>query len=209
VSVLGVYKDGQMSSDAWSALGPVVSPALGARTCEPGYGSAPVGTSDGVLSLAIEDYARANGPTDDLLGQLAPAAKGDLIVVFTFAGRLPTPTPPDLEGAGATSAPTTGARGPMVGGGGAGGAGRGIRGMSSRKQPADTNVLDISASLYSVAQARSVALVSMEYSGGSVEDAVKRFAAKLARDVPASTCTGWDWKAARVDAARIRASIDP
>jgi hypothetical protein len=206
VSVLGVYKDGQMSSDAWSAIGPQVSPALGARTCEPGYGSAPVGTTDGVLSSAIEDYARANGPTDDLLAQLAPAAKGDLIVVITFAGRLPTPAPPDL-GASAASAPTTGgARGAMGAGGAAAGGGRGLQG--SRKRPTDTNVLDISASLYSVPQARSVALVSMEYSGASVQDAVSRFAAKLAQEVPASTCTGWDWQAAKVDAARIRASIE-
>jgi len=204
VSVLGVYKDGQMSSDAWSAIGARVSPALGARTCEPGYGSVAVGAADGTLMSAIEDYARANGPTDELVALLAPAAKGELIVVITLAGRPPAPSSSDVQGASAPA--TTGGRGAMSGGAMTP-ASRGARGPGSRK-PTDTNVLDVSASLYSVAQARSVGIVSMEYSGASVQDAITRFAARLAQEVPTATCTGWDWRAATVDAERIRASID-
>ena len=34
VSVLGVFKDGQMSADAWETMGPKLSPSLGASECD-------------------------------------------------------------------------------------------------------------------------------------------------------------------------------
>jgi hypothetical protein len=86
-SVLGVYKDGQMSADGWEALAPKVGPAICAGDCEVGYNT--LASTNGALADAIDAYAQANGPTDDLLAQLAPASKGDLVLVITFAGRLP------------------------------------------------------------------------------------------------------------------------
>jgi hypothetical protein len=71
----------------------------------------------------------------------------------------------------------------------------------------DTNVLDISASLFSVAQGRSVALVGMQYSGASVADAMTRFAKKLAQSVPNMKCANWNWNA-NIDPSHIRPNTD-
>jgi hypothetical protein len=218
ISVLGVYKDGQMSAEAWDSIAPKVAPSLGGDTCVLGYSEA-LQTTNAPLSSAIDDYARSNGPTDDLLVQLAPAAKGDLVVVFTFAGKLPAPKSKDLVGAAAANA-----SGSAMGGGGAGGGGgygpggsgpgagagaggrRGAR-MGPRAAPADPNELDISASIFSVAQGRSVGLVAMRYSGASVDEAMTAFSAELARALPQARCDGWDWSA-KIDAEHVRQTID-
>jgi hypothetical protein len=203
VSVLGVYKDGRMSSDGWQALAPRVAPALGAANCDVGYEI--LRSANGALADAIDEYARANGPTDDLLVQLTPAAKGDLVLVLTFAGELPQ----RMSDAGAPPrAPPPSA--PRGRGGGRMGGMRGashMRGSARSESTADTNLLDISASLFSVSQTRSVALVAMRYSGKSVDDAIAKFAAQLARAFPDAVCVGWNW-GAHIDPELIRQSID-
>ena len=87
VSVLGVYKDGQMSPDGWESLAPHLAATLGSGPCEPGYNS--LTSTNAPLADAVDEYTRDNGPTDDLLAYIAPAATGDLILVLTFAGQLP------------------------------------------------------------------------------------------------------------------------
>jgi hypothetical protein len=206
VSVLGVYKDGRMSSDSWEAIAPRLSQALGAAQCDAAYTAGFVAANE-TLSSAIDDYAQSNGPTDELLAQLAPAAMGDLVLVMTVAGKLPIKQTQRPE-SGPTPAPNIG---PGGGQGRSTGAApsRGGRGSLGRRAPSgerDTNELDLSASLFSIAQGRSVALVAMEYSGDSVDDALARFSAELARSLPAAKCVGWNWDA-KVDAERIRQSI--
>ncbi len=212
VSVLGVYRDGRMSSDAWGSIGPMISAALGAKSCSIAYAE-PLVSTNGTLWSAIDDYARANGPTDDLLVQLAPAAKGDLILVLTFAGKVRGPVKGPL--AEEASAASSGGGGPGGGGGAVGGGGMGGRGAggpggraSRHKENTDTNALDLSASVFSVARGHSVALVSMEYSGSSADEAIALFSAKLARELRGTTCAGWSWDAP-VDASHIRQMIDP
>jgi hypothetical protein len=206
ISVLGVYKDGQMSSDAWVTMGPKLSPSLGAPECEGGY-SDTLRTNSEALSSAIEDYARSNGPTDELLAQIAPAAKGDLIVVFTFAGKLPAPSPKPKDSVATNSGPPgVGQSAPRT----TGGAGMGRRGGRNGQPmiaPTDPNQLDISASIFSVAQGRSVGLVTMQYAGASVDDAMAKFAAQLADALPQARCQGWDWNA-KIDAEHLRQIID-
>ncbi len=198
VSVLGVYQDGRMSPGGWDALRPAVASALGSDHCEVGYDS--LASSDLALADAIDDYTRADGPTDPLLAQLAPAARGDLVLVLTLAGKLPQ-RPAD---AGARrTAPAPSATG---GGGRRRGAGH-AHGESRSESPKDTNVLEMSASLFSVAQGRTAALVGMQYSGASLDDAMSKFAAKLAQSLPGMTCAGWSWNV-NIDARGIRASID-
>jgi hypothetical protein len=195
VSVFGVYKDGQLSSEAWDALRPRIEPLLGGRGCEIGSG-APLASVDSPLSTAIDDYARANGPTDDLLAQLAPAAEGDLILVLTEAGRLPAPE----KKVSVADSPSP--RGP----GSQGGSGKGgLSVFASDRQSGDTDhdLLQLSASLFSVARGRSVALVDMQYRGTSVEEAASQFSARLARSLPDSICRGWSWTT-KVSAERIR-----
>jgi len=194
VSVLGVYQDGRMALGTWDVLGPYLARALGSDSCAVGYD--PLSASDQDLARAIDEFARDDGPTDELLGQLAPAARGDLLLVVTFAGKLPAQRP--KTAAAARSAPAT-----------SGGAGRrrGGRGRQRAVGPtsaaADPNQLDVSASLFSVAQRRSVALIGMQYRGASVEDAMNRFAERFADSVPDLKCVGWDWSV-RIDPQQIR-----
>ena len=188
-----------MSSDAWLTMSPKLSPSLGAGECASGYSEA-LQSANGPLTSAIDDYARSNGPTDDLLAQIAPAARGDLIVVFTFAGKLPSPKPKS------TVATNSGPPGVGQSRGGAMGAGR--RASNTRTfAPPDPNELDISATLFSVAQGRSVGQVAMQYAGASVDDAIAKFAAQLANALPQARCDGWDWTA-KIDADHLRQIID-
>jgi hypothetical protein len=190
VSVLGVYKDGQMSSDAWGQFAPRVERALGGGPCEIGYGSG-FARTNGVLTQAIDDYTRANGPTDDLLAQLTPAARGHLIMILIVDGHLPTPVKSSLvddahsQGTGASLRPGT----------------PGVRGQG--RNAVDPDVLEVSASLYSVARHHSVALVRMQYSGGNIAEATASFAAQLSQSLPGAVCSGWSWSD-QVDPERIR-----
>ena len=193
-----------MNSDAWDTVATPVSRSLGANRCEAAY-SGELLLRSGALSSAIDDYARSNGPTDELLAQLAPAAKGDLVLVMTIAGKLPVKQSSSPLAGGATPTPSLGGGGAR--GGGMGGAGPGGRTRRSSSTSTDTNELDLSASLFSVAQGRSVALYAMQYSGDSVDDAIAQFAEQLARSLPGAQCAGWDLDA-KIDVQRIRQGID-
>lgn len=201
VSVLGVFRDGQMSSEAWDSLGSKLSSPFGA-TCETAY--AGLVTSNQPLSSAIDDYVRANGPGDELLEQLAPAASGDLIAVFTVAGHVAgkAAPPPDTT-AVQQSSPMTGAGGGKYRGSRPGGV-NGGRGMP--KAPAIAS-LEVSVSFYSVSQKRAVGMLALQYEGTSLDEALQRMGQKLGLSLPGATCAGWDWKA-KVDDARIRALIE-
>jgi hypothetical protein len=196
VSVFGVYKDGQMSSESWGAIGPRISAALGshgAAPCEEGYASA-LSAGGGGLVAAIDDYARANGPTDELVALLAPAAKGDLVLTLTVAGRPPVP-----EKASAVDDPSSRSQMGQQ-------PGRPSKAGAHAHGPVDTNALDIAASFFSVSQKRSVAEVAMEYTGETVDDALARFASKLAATVPSATCAGWNWNS-QIDAEHVRQKL--
>jgi hypothetical protein len=89
-----------------------------------------------------------------------------------------------------------------------GGRRRGRGQGAAQGQERDPNELDISASLFSVKQNRAVALVGMQYRGESVEDALTRFADKLAETVPELKCTGWNFNV-NIDPKQIRPSDLP
>ncbi|HZU83472.1 MAG TPA: hypothetical protein VE987_11170 [Polyangiaceae bacterium] len=189
VSILGVYKDGQLSSEAWGQFGPGVERFLGGGTCEVGFDSS-LAVTHASLAEAIEDYARSNGLTDDLLSELAPAARGDLIMVLTASGRPPVAAPR-----------TSVADVPKTAGGMGGAAFAGV--SAPPKGAGDHELFQLSALFFSVAQGRAVARVDLQYSGASTDDAVNQFTAKLSQSLPGSTCSGWNWPAER-DAERIR-----
>ena len=203
VSVFGVYRDGQMSSEAWLTLGPRISAALGTGRCDAAY-SEPLVSSRAAMWSSVEDYARSNGPTDELLGQLAPAASGDLILVLTVAGHIPE----KKSGGSAMDQPMPqmspqgmSGRGGM-GGGMPGGSG-GHASHESSHSGASGDALDLSASLYSVQAGHSVGLVSLEYQGQSTDEAISLLAAKLAQSLHGATCAGWNWDA-KIDPDRLR-----
>jgi hypothetical protein len=196
VSVLGVYKDGQMSPEGWESLAPRLAAILGSGPCEPGYNA--LTSSNAPLADAINEYTRDNGPTDDLLAYIAPAATGDLILVLTFAGKLPQKSTSDA-GAARPASPTPGSTG-------RGGRGRGIGRMGGPQHtepPKDPNLVEISALFFSVALGRSVAQVELQYTGASLDEAMTKFAAKVSQTIPQGHCVAWNWATA-IDPERIR-----
>jgi hypothetical protein len=207
VSVLGVYKDGRMSSEAWDAIATHVSRSLGAAKCEAAYADTATSPNHPLFS-AIDEYTQANGPTDDLLAKIAPAARGDLVLVVIVAGKLPTPEKIKVQEE--NNRPQSAAGG--MGGGGRGGMGTlgGMRnggGRMFKADPAAIDRLDLSASLFSVPKATSVALVALQYSGESIDDAVLKFTTKLGGTLPGATCVGWNWDA-KIDPDAIRQASD-
>jgi hypothetical protein len=205
VAVLGVFKDGRLSTEAWETLGPKLSAPFGA-TCDAGYSA--LSAKDEVLSAAVDDYVRANGPGDELLGQLAPAARGDLILVFTVAGRVVPATAPPADSSSMMS-------GGAPGGGMGMGAGRyrgarmpGTGGRMGRGPAPGPAAFEVSALLFSVAQRKSVGVIAMQYDGPSADEALQRMSAKLAAAIPGSACGGWDLSVP-LDEQRIRALIEP
>lgn len=202
VSLLGVYKDGRMNSDAWEQIGPGLSARLGGK-CGPGYDT--LITSNQELSGAIDDYARENGIGDELLDQLGPAAQGDLIMVVTIAGRVAAkPTDlPDTSAVAPTGQPAGMGGGKYRGQTNIGSPGAQTGAMRRSRAIADGAAFEISASLFSVKDHHSVGMVAMQYSGPSVDDAVSRMAAKLGAELPGTTCSGWNWSAP-IESQRIR-----
>jgi hypothetical protein len=200
VSVLGVFKDGRMNDEAWGAIAPGLSAVFGSA-CPALYG-AQLAKEKPALSEAIDDYARANGVSEELLDQLAPAAGGDLILVVTLAGRVTK-----SKGGGADTSSVSGG-GPATSRSGAGPM-SGLNGGHQSILPPGVEGngggggLELSASLFSVRLHRSVALVAMQYTGDSVDDAVRKLAAKIAAAIPATACAGWS-SSAPVDDHRIR-----
>jgi hypothetical protein len=210
VSVLGVFKEGRMNSDAWDATGRVLSsPFSGSGdACETAYGERLAAASPGSMGGAmgaIDDYTRANGITDDLLALLAPMAAGDAIVVFTVAGR------PPASGGGAGEAHAPPMQTPPVTGGGRRMGGMGApppRTPSERTRRSDSNVFQIAASVYSLELRRSAVLVEMTYSGDSIDEALKKFARRLGAELRGAVCVGWR-SDVKLDEEKVRALPEP
>jgi hypothetical protein len=202
VSVFGVYKDGRMSSEAWGAIAARVSRSLGAAKCEAAYSGGATSPNE-VLWSAVDEYTMENGPTDDLLAKIAPAARGDLVLVVIVAGKLPTKEKINIQDSNQNRR-APGSMGGQQGMGG--GAGLSRNAGPTFRPPAGPPVvdqLDLSASLFSVPQATSVARVELQYSGDSVDEAIDGFTAKLSSALPGATCTGWNWEA-KIDPEAIR-----
>ncbi len=193
VSVLGIFRDGRMSADAWGALGPALSGALNAPlTCEPAFGEQ-LARKDAELYSSIDDETRQNGITEDLLARVAPKAQGDLILTITIHGTVATaggtsPTDPSQQSSQGNAPPI-----PRGGLGSGRGGGRGQQGGGRGMSPVRTatKALELSASLYSVRAQKPVARLNMSYTGTSAEDAVRTFGARVATMMPGSTCRGW------------------
>jgi hypothetical protein len=194
VSVFGVYKDGIMSADAWDTFGSRLSKPFGSEKCDVAYGPRHL-TKDASVVSAIEEYARDNGVSDELLAEVAKGAKSDVVVVFTVAGRVKKeggdkseksslftrgPTPQPIQRGGVRTPPPRGSR-------------------AARIAAAQ---FTMAASFYSTKQHRSVGYLSMRYAGTSEEEAFASFDDKLAGIMPHATCVAFE--DAEVDAEKIR-----
>jgi hypothetical protein len=199
-SVLGVYKSGRLTADTWDELLPRLraAGALGrAGACPAGFGDVRISPTF-AASGPIDDFARANGPTDDLMDVLGPAAQGDTILLLTIAG------PPPHTSRTADMAPTspTPTQAPISGYGQRRGRGALPSGPVERGGSRDRSVFEMSATLFSVAEHRGVAVIAMGYSGGSLEEAYRKFGERLAAELPGLSCAGWK-NDAPIDAARL------
>jgi hypothetical protein len=178
-SVFGVYADGRMSPEAWDRFGYRFSTVFADAMCDVGYGEPLENAPSGGLP-AIDAAVRQEGVTDELLAKLAPMARGDAIVVF-YANTKPQASSDDEP----PNSPPHGVRG------------SGLRRRAPGARPpsgggdAEPSTLELGASVYSIALRRSVAEVTMTYTGSTEEDAVDRFATKLGELLTGSSCTGW------------------
>jgi hypothetical protein len=186
VSVFGVYKDGRMSADAWKDLAPALS--LASNACEPAFGDELVAT-DRVLADAIDDEARSDGVTEELLDAFATAASGDVILLVTVAGQPPKDTTKHV------AAPAR----PM------GGRRRGMGPAPVRIRTTNHDALEMSASLYSIRAKKTVAVVAMTYTGKNADEGLAAFAEKLRAELPALRCAAWKHDV-KIDVDRIRAA---
>ncbi len=193
VSVLGVFRDGRMSSEAWTPIGPPLSTALGevGDTCDVAYRDR-LQQEKPALFTVLEEDTRANGIPEDMLARVAPQAEGELILTIIVHGRIVQQAARDDMPPPSAGAMRPGAAGGGLGRGRGGGAGPGQRSAPSRSTA--PGGLELAASLFSVRQHKSVARLNMSYTGTSVEEAFRRFAAEVAAVVPGSTCKGWNWK---------------
>jgi hypothetical protein len=195
VSIFGTFKDGRLSAESWEQLGPTLSLPFGQGTCETAYSDKLINGAP-ALASATDEFARANGVTDELLDQFGPMAKGDAILFITVSGH-----PPAKTNESTPIEPQTSSR--SMRGAGRGGMGAGPSSPGPSRQRSPTDVFEVSAALFSVRLHRSVGVVTMTYTGGSVDQALKKFADRLAVEMPRSRCAGWNWDA-HVDDEKIR-----
>lgn len=193
ISVFGIKRDGLMSKAGWDALNPELSAPFGARSCPVAY-SEELFASNSAFGEALESYVRANGVTDRLLRELAPAARGDLILLVTSSGRPRTGS--EVETA-AANAPQR-----RFGGGGRRAVARGAR---RDPPPSSESSADyqLSALFYSVRDHETVGVVELGYSGSSAEIAFSEFRARLESEFPGASCATWNWSVP-IDPLKIR-----
>ena len=179
VSVLGVFRDGRMSEDSWKPLATPVSRALGSGACSAGWGE---GMREAQPELAkwVEDTAREDGVTEDLLARVAPSAKGDLMMTLMVYRYMPK----------SRTRPAAGQ--PRVQTGPPRRRGYGRIGPRPVEQE-EEHVFELSASLYSVRAHKLVAEIDLRYGGDDLDEAMNAFVGKLKTVVPGASCVGWAW----------------
>jgi hypothetical protein len=186
VSVFGVFKDGRLNSRYWDLLAPQLSAALGWAPCEALYG-ARLSSEEPKLFSKIEEEAKEDGVTPELLLQAAPRAKGDLIMAVNVFGK-PLEHGSYAPSSGQQAPPRVGSARPW---------GRGRGGKARRqaaREPATDSAFHMSVELVSIESREVVATVDMSYPGSSLREAIGKFSERLRTAIPASTCTGWKWR---------------
>jgi hypothetical protein len=192
VSTFGLKRDGLMMRDGWRALGPEQPSPFGANACDVAY-SVQTFSNQAELAAAFDEYTRAHGVTDELLGAVAPAAQGDAILFVAISGH------PQFSGDSAP--PSAAAMGPR----GATSMQAGMFGLE--RGGAATGGSDggfiVDAVVYSVAEKRSVAELRLRYTGKRIDEAFQMFNQRFESEFPGAVCAGWKWEG-RVDAASIK-----
>jgi hypothetical protein len=197
-SVLGVYRDGRLSQETWSAI----DRGLGMGGCAVGFG-AELKSKAPKLYAETDSYARRNGPDDPLFAPFASFSEGDSLLLLQVIGRPPVATSPS-----AGPIPTAD---PMGASGGGMGRGPGARMGSSLPRGAPRKVeeqptFDVIATVWSTVEKKVIAAVAMRYSGHSMDEALGKFRDKLLFELPGAKCVGWHFGASTADSAAPAAS---
>jgi hypothetical protein len=103
ISVVSVYREGRFSPDSFEQIEPQITLALG-RGCVQGYNDH-LRDADPALYDEIDQQARQDGVSDEVIARVAPAALGDTLMVVQFFG--PIPPPKGRTGSGGAPMPTT------------------------------------------------------------------------------------------------------
>ncbi len=203
--MLGVYRDGRMQPDAWNDLAPYLKDTLGQTACALGYDEA-LHEHEPLLYAHIDDDTRQNGINRDLLKEQAARAEGDFVLVLQMTGK-PPPAKPSAHPSGdieqGTAAQSARPGGGMGGHSGMGGMGGGrprasAPGSGTQAFSDSNNAFEVQAQIYSATDKDYVARVVLEYTGSSLEEALKAFGAKVHELVPGARCVGTQ-KAARLE----------
>jgi cytochrome c551/c552 len=225
VSVFGIFRNGRLSPEAWDDFGAGLSAPFGQKACDSAY-TRDLANANPELTSVVDDYAKENGVSDELLDRFAPLAKGDTIMVVAMTGQ---PAQPAAD-AGAGKAAKPGAarvpsgQGAYGGPGGGGGGGRGMGrgggggfgggGFGGRSQPhvpsehAKPEPWEISAWFYSVPLHHTVSQIGMTYSGQDFEAALKAFVGRLGAEMPGVSCRGWE-RTPEVDVEALHRMLGP
>lgn len=188
ISTLGVQRDGVMSREGWRALGPEQPAPFGGQLCAVAFSAESLESTPGVVG-AIDAYVRANGATEQLLEQVAPAAIGDTLLFFSISGAATR-----TGSAALGQAPMPGTRGGRsMGGGGGRGQRAGGLGAAGTVRGDSGDGFHVRATLFSVSERRTVANIEMNYSGTNLGEALMAFRARLEAELPGAHCAGWDW----------------
>jgi cytochrome c551/c552 len=221
VSVFGIFRNGRLSPEAWDDFGAGLSAPFSQKACEAAY-TRDLANAKPELTSVVDDYAKENGVSDELLDRFAPLAQGDTIMVVAMTGQ---PAQPAADaGAGKAAKPAAarvpsgqGGYGGSAGGGrgmGRGGGGFGRGGFGGRSQPqvpsehAKPEPWEISASFYSVPLHHTVSQVGMTYSGQDFEAALKAFVGRLRTEMPGVSCRGWE-RSPEVDVEAVHRMLGP
>jgi hypothetical protein len=93
---------------------------------------------------------------------------------------------------------------------GGGRRGRGRRGGGGAPRPierARSSGMELELELFSVRARRTEAVLSMTYGGASMNEALEKFRAELAKELPGASCAGWNHEA-EPEPGAVRERVD-
>jgi hypothetical protein len=179
VSVVGVYRDGRLDAEAWDRLG--LGAALPAP-CPPAFGE-PLRAADPEGFAALDEEARANGMSEELLARLGAKAKGEAMLLVTVHGRASGPTRVGSGPRGQRRNAPPPSRGSH----------RGMAVPSGTPQDfaSPRGDLEASAVFFSVPRHERLGGLTMKYSGADADAALAEFVKRLTEATEGATCGGW------------------
>jgi hypothetical protein len=190
VSVLGVFRDGRMDEAAWKEFEAPVGNLLGAGPCAAAFGDHLRRDAPALFS-ALDEQARQDGVTPDLLDGFASHTAADLVLVIYLYGQ---PASTDRHPSGNAQALSPNAPTATVGGRRSGRRGRGSGQPPPEAASEDAPGFEVGLSLFAPNRHEFVAEVELKSPGATVNEAAQRVAQKLGELIPGSSCAAWSWK---------------